>query len=159
MDERTPHLHLCFVPLTEDNRLCAKEIIGNRPKLVEWQDKFHEYMSEAFPQLERGEPAIETKRKHIPVQLFKQATRLTAQMENIQNLMGDMNILNIGKKREEVLAELSKWIPKVRSFNKWVNSAQHNNEDLKREIEALKGTNNELKSRNWANMKSISKSM
>ena len=30
MDEKTPHLHLVFVPLTKDNRLCAKEIIGNR---------------------------------------------------------------------------------------------------------------------------------
>ena len=30
MDEKTPHLHLTFVPLTKDNRLCAKEIIGNR---------------------------------------------------------------------------------------------------------------------------------
>ena len=28
MDEKTPHLHLVFVPLTKDNRLCAKEIIG-----------------------------------------------------------------------------------------------------------------------------------
>ena len=24
MDEKTPHMHLCFVPLTEDNRLSAK---------------------------------------------------------------------------------------------------------------------------------------
>ena len=39
MDERTPHMHLVFVPLTEDNRLCAKEIIGNRKHLTEWQDK------------------------------------------------------------------------------------------------------------------------
>lgn len=29
MDEKTPHLHLCFVPLTADGRLSAKEIIGN----------------------------------------------------------------------------------------------------------------------------------
>ena len=27
MDEKTPHLHLCFVPLTADGRLSAKEII------------------------------------------------------------------------------------------------------------------------------------
>ena len=33
MDEKTPHLHLVFVPLTQDNRLCAKEIIGNRANL------------------------------------------------------------------------------------------------------------------------------
>ena len=34
MDEKTPHLHLCFVPLTADGRLSAKEIIGNRNNLV-----------------------------------------------------------------------------------------------------------------------------
>uniref|UniRef100_UPI00405777F7 plasmid recombination protein n=1 Tax=Agathobacter sp. TaxID=2021311 RepID=UPI00405777F7 len=26
LDEATPHMHVSFVPLTEDNRLCAKEI-------------------------------------------------------------------------------------------------------------------------------------
>lgn len=26
MEEKTPHMHLTFVPLTEDNRLSAKEI-------------------------------------------------------------------------------------------------------------------------------------
>ena len=41
MDEKTPHLHLTFVPLTKDNRLCAKEIIGNRANLTKWQDDFH----------------------------------------------------------------------------------------------------------------------
>ena len=44
MDEKTPHLHLTFVPLTKDNRLCAKEIIGNRANLTKWQDDFHAYM-------------------------------------------------------------------------------------------------------------------
>ena len=29
LDETTPHMHLCFVPLTKDNRLSAKEILGN----------------------------------------------------------------------------------------------------------------------------------
>lgn len=43
MDEKTPHLHLTFVPLTKDNRLCAKEIIGNRANLTKWQDDFHAY--------------------------------------------------------------------------------------------------------------------
>ena len=49
MDEKTPHLHLTFVPLTEDNRLCAKEIIGNRANLTKWQDDFHAYMVEKYP--------------------------------------------------------------------------------------------------------------
>ena len=49
MDEKTPHLHLVFVPLTEDNRLCAKEIIGNRANLTKWQDDFHASMVEKYP--------------------------------------------------------------------------------------------------------------
>ncbi len=36
MDEKTPHMHLCFVPLTQDGRLSAKEILGNKKKLVQW---------------------------------------------------------------------------------------------------------------------------
>ena len=60
MDEKTPHLHLTFVPLTEDNRLCAKEIIGNRKNLMKWQDDFFAYMVEKYPDLERGESASKT---------------------------------------------------------------------------------------------------
>ena len=30
VDEKTPHMHLCFVPLTKDKRLSAKEIVGNK---------------------------------------------------------------------------------------------------------------------------------
>ena len=33
LDEKTPHMHLCFVPLSEDNRLTAKEIVGNKEML------------------------------------------------------------------------------------------------------------------------------
>ena len=36
MDEKTPHAHLCFTPITEDGRLSAKEIIGNRTQLTKW---------------------------------------------------------------------------------------------------------------------------
>ena len=30
MDETTPHMHLCFCPITKDGRLSAKEILGNK---------------------------------------------------------------------------------------------------------------------------------
>ena len=66
MDEKTPHLHLCFTPITEDGRLSAKEILGNRAQLSQWQDEFHAHMSRTFPVLKRGESALVTKRKHIP---------------------------------------------------------------------------------------------
>ena len=62
MDERNPHMHLCFVPLTRDKRLSAKEIMDGRDKLVEWQDKFHDHMAAQFPGLDRGQAAAVTKR-------------------------------------------------------------------------------------------------
>ena len=46
MDEKTPHLHLCFVPLAADGRLSAKEIIGNRKNLVKWQDEFWQHLQQ-----------------------------------------------------------------------------------------------------------------
>ena len=51
MDEKTPHMHLSFVPLTEDGRLCAKEIVGNKKKLTQWQDRFWEHMVKKYPDL------------------------------------------------------------------------------------------------------------
>lgn len=71
MDEKTPHLHLCFVPLTPDGRLSAKEIIGNRKNLVKWQDEFWQHMVKQYPELERGESASQTGREHIPPRIFK----------------------------------------------------------------------------------------
>lgn len=38
MDEKTPHMHLSFVPLTKDGRLSAKEIVGNKKKLTWWHN-------------------------------------------------------------------------------------------------------------------------
>ena len=72
MDEKTPHMHLSFVPLTADGRLSAKEIVGNKKKLIQWQDKFWEYMVLKYPDLERGESASQTGRDHIPPRVFKE---------------------------------------------------------------------------------------
>jgi len=116
MDERTPHMHLCFTPITSDKRLCAKEIIGNRDKLVWWQDRFHEHMSAAFPELERGEPAIETKRKHMPVRIYKQAIRLDEDMALIKQELEGINPLNAQRKKKEIADRLAGWIPAVNKF-------------------------------------------
>ena len=83
MDEKTPHMHLCFVPLTEDKRLSAKEIVGNKKKLPWWQDEFWKHMVKKYPDLERGESASETGRTHIPPRLFKEAVHLNRMKDQI----------------------------------------------------------------------------
>ncbi len=113
MDEKTPHMHLCFVPLTEDKRLSAKEIVGNKKKLTWWQDEFWKHMVKKYPDLERGESASETGRTHIPPRLFKEAVHLNRMKDQIMAILNDSNPFNKKSKAEELEALLDKYIPGV----------------------------------------------
>ena len=113
MDEKTPHMHLCFVPLTEDGRLCAKEIVGNKKKLTQWQDRFWEHMVKKYPDLERGESASETGRDHIPTRVFKQMARLNKQHDKLAELLSDMKFTNYKERSAQIAAFLEKYIPDV----------------------------------------------
>ena len=111
MDEKTPHMHLCFVPLTADGRLSAKEIVGNKKKLTQWQDRFWEHMVKKYPDLERGESASETGRDHIPPRLFKEAVHLNQMKEQIMAILNDTNPSNKKVKLDELEALLGKYVP------------------------------------------------
>lgn len=111
MDEKTPHMHLCFVPLTADGRLSAKEIVGNKKKLTQWQDRFWEHMVKKYPDLERGESASETGRDHIPPRLFKEPVHLNRMKEQIMAILNDTNPFNKKAKLDELEALLGKYVP------------------------------------------------
>ncbi len=113
MDEKTPHLHLCFVPLTADGRLSAKEIIGNRKNLVRWQDEFWQHMVKQYPELERGESASQTGREHIPPRIFKEMTQLTKQKEQLDALLVGINPFNGKSRAAEISKVLDSYIPDV----------------------------------------------
>ena len=124
MDERTPHLHLCFVPLTKDKRLSAKEILGNKKTMIQWQDDFYACMSERWPELERGTPAVETKRKHLTPQWYKKVTAMDAKLEKLETALNGINVLNAGKKREEAIETFRQLLPEVESFQAEIQRMQ-----------------------------------
>lgn len=124
MDEKTPHLHLCFVPLTKDGRLSAKEILGNKKAMIQWQDDFYACMAERWPELERGTPAVETKRKHLTPQWYKKVTAMDAKLEKLETVLNGINVLNAGKKREEAVALLAQLLPEVESFQAEIQRMQ-----------------------------------
>ena len=113
MDEKTPHMHLSFVPLTADGRLSAKEIVGNKKKLTWWQDKFWEHMVIKYPDLERGESASQTGRDHIPPRIFKEMTRLNKQRQKLDELLTGIEPLNSKKRAAEISKLLDGYIPAV----------------------------------------------
>lgn len=67
-DETTPHLHVISVPLTPDNRLSARDVIGNKAKMSKAQDEFFEQVGKGYG-LERGQHRDgQEKKKHISAQ-------------------------------------------------------------------------------------------
>ena len=144
MDEKTPHMHLCFVPLTKDNRLSAKEILGNKKAMIQWQDDFYACMAERWPELERGAPAVETKRRHLTPQWYKRVTAMDAKLEKLETALNGINVLNAGKKREEAVALLAQLLPEVESFQaetqrlrKVAAAAQHRQQHSEKEVADL----------------------
>lgn len=144
MDEKTPHMHLSFVPLTADGRLCAKEIVGNKKKLTRWQDRFWEHMVRKYPDLERGESASETGRDHIPPRVFKEMTRLTKQKAKLEELLAGVNAFNAKGKAAEIGAFLDKYIPAVeqmhttlKKYNTAFTATTAENKKLKKKTEQL----------------------
>ena len=141
MDEKTPHMHLCFVPLTEDKRLSAKEIAGNKKKLTWWQDEFWKHMVGKYPDLERGESANETGRTHIPPRLFKEAVHLNRMKDQIMAILNDSNPFNKKSKAEELETLLDKYVPgveamrtKLKKYDKTYKKLTAENAELEKEL-------------------------
>ena len=141
MDEKTPHMHLCFVPLTEDKRLSAKEIVGNKKKLTWWQDEFWKHMVGKYPDLERGESASETGRTHLPPRLFKEAVHLNRMKDQIMAILNDSNPFNKKSKAEELETLLDKYVPgveamrtKLKKYDKTYKELTAENTELEKEL-------------------------
>lgn len=70
-DETTPHMHILSVPLTQDGRLSAREIVGNRANLSRMQTEFFEQVGRGYG-LERGvQMDGQEKKKRITAQEHK----------------------------------------------------------------------------------------
>lgn len=83
-DEKTPHMHVGMVPITNEGKLSAKEFFGQRSELQSLQTDFHNHVKELGFDLERGEKGSD--RKHIETQKFKKQTL----EQDIEALEGDL---------------------------------------------------------------------
>lgn len=137
VDEKTPHMHLCFVPITADGRLSAKEIVGNKKRLTQWQDEYWKHMVKKYPDLERGESASLTGRTHIPPRIFKQAIRLNKQREQMEKLISELNAFNAAKKMPEIKALMAKMLPTAGKLHTYMNRAKATEKELEAEIASL----------------------
>lgn len=82
LDERVPHMHFGFVPLTDDGRLSAKDQLGNKKALTELQDRFNMHMNDRGHDMERGTSKQVTEHEHRKMDQYKKDTAFHQQELN-----------------------------------------------------------------------------
>lgn len=121
-DEKTPHLHVNFVPVTKDNRLSARDLFS--PKLLrELQTDYNNYVNQQGYELERGKK--DTKRKGLSVEEFKLATKEKELQTMTVELNEKINVLN--EKRDTVKNDI-----------KSLQAAQKKLDNVKLDFERIK---------------------
>ena len=104
MDEKTPHMHFGIVPITQDGRLSAKEVIGNKKALTEFQDRFNEYVNQRGYDLDRGQSRQVTNAKHDQVSRYKQKTEYHKQEYERES----QKLSHIQQKNNELIEQYQK---------------------------------------------------
>ena len=109
MDERTPHMHLVFLPVvhtTDKNgnkidKLACSEFWKAKDSYRQLQNEFYTYMVSNGFILERGLPKEETNRKHYTIEEYKNITNFENTKETLKNITLDLpetpDISNIRK--------------------------------------------------------------
>lgn len=174
LDEKTPHMHVGMVPVTEEKKLSAKQIF-NRKELVSLQDDFHAHMVEKGFDLERG---VSSNKKHIETARFKALTakeevqvlegtllekelekqQIEKSMQQMKNRLNDLKrAVNVGEKVENMSVKekggliRSKTVEisledfqRIKTLAKASEAFKRENETLQRQNHALKVNNTDL---------------
>ncbi|MCJ1765956.1 MobV family relaxase, partial [Mammaliicoccus sciuri] len=104
MDEKTPHMHFGVVPITDDGRLSAKEVVGNKKALTEFQDRFNDHVKQRGYDLERGQSRQVTNARHEQMSQYKQKTEYHKQEYTRESQKLD----HIKQKNDKLMQEYQK---------------------------------------------------
>lgn len=136
MDEKTPHMHVMSVPITQDGRLSARDIIGNKTKMSNLQTKYYEEVGCKFG-LERGEIQLsESRRRHISTQehrLQQNATFIEQQQETMAEIARGQ--LAICEDSVHIMQQLQREKSRLKQQQRKNKELRRANEDLQRTIQ------------------------
>ena len=144
MDEKTPHMHLSFVPLTPDGRLSAKDMGAKKKKWTGWRKKSGEKWAQRYPARERGESPRQTAGTHPPPRIFRGKPRLNKQRQKLDELLTGIGPLNSKKRAAEISKLLDGYIPAVEKMQTQLSKYGVTFTRTKAENKCLKKKNAEL---------------
>ena len=124
MDEKTPHMHFAFVPITKDGRLSSKELIGGPVGLTKMQDEFFNHMSSFYPELDRGMPKHDTGRQHLTTAEYKKAQDMALSIKDMFEVLSDMNVVNMAASKKHLIREFHELVPQLSNFSDLVEKSR-----------------------------------
>lgn len=125
-DETTAHMHVISVPLTQDGRLSARDVIGNKAKMSKTQDQFFEQVGRGYG-LERGiHMDGQEKKQHISAQEHRLR-------EVRQETQRELNTLGAVSHREQTERE------RVRRLHRQADEQQAENSRLRATESQIRG--------------------
>ena len=157
LDEKTPHMHLNLVPVTEDKKLSAKRLF-DRNELRALQDDFPKFLNENNFELKRGLDA-EGKNKHIETQRFKK-NQLESDLKALESKINRLNDISIDFEKINRLDVKEKFLNRniieinKDDFEELKNLAKEYHfvsDDLKKEKDKNKELKAEIKNRSKLN--------
>ena len=163
-DEKSPHMHLIFLPVvhTKDkkgnpiDKIACSEFWKAKDSYRQLQNAFFEYMVETGFDLQRSLPKEETKRIHYTLKEYKNITNFDKTKEKLQNMklelpdvpdIADINISRWSKKRDEkILEEIIK--PKDTLINELYQDNLLMHQELSRQSKMVEKAEEYQKERN-----------
>lgn len=137
-DEKTPHLHCLFTPITNDGRLHFKSFVDGKFEMQKLQDRYYNHISQYFD-LERGKSAEQTKRKHLSVAEYKLETAINER---------ELELERVSKNTEEIKSKNSDLETQQNNINQALKDLEEFSKSLekkKQEKEKEEKRNQELK--------------
>lgn len=121
-DEKSPHMHLLFLPVVHTidkkgnpiDKLACSEFWKAKDSYRQLQNAFFKYMVDNGFALQRGLPKEETNRVHYTLKEYKNITNFEQTKETLKNIklelpnvpdITDININRLSKKRDEKILE------------------------------------------------------
>lgn len=100
LDEKTPHMHLCFVPVTKENKLCAKELFNH--KMDELQEEVHNCVFQKYG-FKRGQH----KKKHLETLDWK-IQQYTQKKEELEKQIAELGAIRDNNQYYKLNRDLKK---------------------------------------------------
>lgn len=135
LDELNPHVHCMMVPITQDGRLSAKDMIGGKDKAAASKhlNEIHTRLAEVNRKwgLERGDNIRETGNKHRSLENYRRdlSKEIKALEQTVSTKQGEL---------DDIMAQIRQAEIKVKSFTTMIANLQQKKESIEDEIDRLK---------------------